>query len=141
MLKFKRLPLRWQLTLLITLISSVTLAAAFGSYFFLEVLNLREEVQSNYQRTRRLLRAQITLSIKNNPDLAQLGPNEQAEPNRFGLKDLLSKDDTVVGAGVYTPSERLLDSYRVLGEPPIPRPSKPISISDYSADTIFNFET
>ncbi|MEO6568832.1 MAG: ATP-binding protein, partial [Opitutaceae bacterium] len=139
MLKFRRMPLRWQLTLLITLISSVTLAAAFASYFFLEVLNLREEVQSNYLRTERLLRTQIGSSIKNNPDLAQIGPDQVAEPNRFDLKDLLSRDDTVVGVGVYTPNERLLYSYQVQGET-IPRPSKPISISDYSTDTIFNFE-
>jgi signal transduction histidine kinase/DNA-binding response OmpR family regulator len=143
MLKFKRMPLRWQLTLLITLISSVTLAAAFGSYFFLEVLNLREDVEINYQRTQKQLRKEITKILTSNPALAQLAPGqERAEPDRFKLKELLGKDDTVVAAGVFSPNERLLDSFKSdTSAELIPKPSKPILLTDYSTNTVFNFET
>ncbi|MEO7797279.1 MAG: ATP-binding protein, partial [Opitutaceae bacterium] len=137
------MPLRWQLTLLITLISSVTLAAAFASYFFLEVLNLREEVESNYERTSRNLRAQITLNLKSNPGIVRQLDQEGKDANLYGLRELLAKDDTVVAAAVYTPdtpNERILDKYTRPGEI-IPRPSKPISITDFSTDTIFRFET
>jgi signal transduction histidine kinase/CheY-like chemotaxis protein len=143
MLKFKRMPLRWQLTLLITLISSVTLAVAFAAYFFLEVLNMREDVEMNYERTKRVLLEKITTALKEKPSLAQIGPEEI--PDRFKLRDLLSKDDTVIAVGVYTPdtgNERFLYSYKSVAAEKelIPRPSKPISITDYSTDAVFHFD-
>jgi signal transduction histidine kinase/CheY-like chemotaxis protein len=127
MLKFRSMPLRWQLTLLITLISSLTLAAAFVSYFFLEVWNLRDEVDRNVESTQRLLVRQITLALK-------ADPNTQ----NFGLKEL-AKDDTILAAAVYTPNETILEKYTRADAKNeiIPRPSKPII--PFSTDAVVRF--
>jgi signal transduction histidine kinase/CheY-like chemotaxis protein len=132
MLKFRRMPLRWQLTLLITLISSVTLAAAFASYFFLEVLNLHDEVERNAESTQRLLVKQITLTLRND-----------SKAENFGLKEL-AKDDTVIAAAVFTPNapnEFILDKYirADAKNETIPRPSKPII--PFSTDAVVKFAT
>src|SRR5215213_7398501 len=122
MLKFRRMPLGWQLTLLITLISSVTLAAAFGSYFFLEVLNMREEVIPNFDKTLRPLIKSIVVTVRTNPEFAiwQEG-QEPGKKNRFGLQDL-AEDDTVYAAAIFTSTEQLLETFQRPGEI-IPRPS------------------
>lgn len=142
MLKFRRMPLRWQLTLLITLISSLTLAAAFASYFFLEVWNLRDEVGSNAERTQRLLVRDITKALRADPRLA-LRPdeNEKREPNPFGLQDL-AKDDTVVAAAVLTNDEVILDKYirPDARSEFIPRPSKFTGMAAFSTDEVASFK-
>jgi signal transduction histidine kinase/CheY-like chemotaxis protein len=123
MLKFKSMPLRWQLTLLITLISSLTLAAAFASYFFLEVLNLKEEIARNSFATERLLLPQINLTLK----------RDRAATD-FGLSNL-TKSDSIVAAAVFTPDERILESYiraADKGKEFIPRPSR--FMANFSTD-------
>jgi signal transduction histidine kinase/CheY-like chemotaxis protein len=121
MLKFKRMPLRWQLTLLITLISSVLLAVAFASFFFLAVLNLRENVASDAYATERLLLPHITRVFKE-----AYAPKEED----FDLKNLLAQSDSIVAAAIFSPEvkrERILAKHvRAEAENEIiPRPSNP----------------
>jgi signal transduction histidine kinase/CheY-like chemotaxis protein len=138
MLKFKRMPLRWQLTLLITLISSTLLAAAFASYFFMEVLNLRDQVASDSFATEKLLMRQIQLTANQNPD-AMLPPREGEAPKKpFDLGNSLSNSNSIVAAAVFTRDERIVESYTRAGTAElIPRPSR--YMGNFATDEVVIF--
>ncbi|HEX2853013.1 MAG TPA: response regulator [Opitutaceae bacterium] len=139
MLKLKRLPLRWQLTLLITLISSTLLAAAFASYFFMEVLNLREQVAVDSYTTERLMMKQIHATLRQDPDAMQPALDLQKK-TPFDLKNSLSNTGSIVAAAVFTRDERerIVESYnRANAWEPIPRPST--YMGNFSTDAVIIF--
>src|SRR5689334_11704790 len=109
MLKFKRMPLRWQLTLLITLISSLTLGIAFVSYFVLQVRYLKEELETSADAAETRFVPRITYTLRTLPP--QLPVSEDGKPvSLFNLPDLAA-NNAIIAAGVFTPDERLLESY------------------------------
>ncbi len=69
MLNFSRMPLRWRLTLLITLICTLTLGAAFGGYFALEVLRLQDDVAKNSQEFASQLAVSVADSISSGAEI------------------------------------------------------------------------
>jgi signal transduction histidine kinase len=139
MLKFRRMPLRWQLTLLITLISSLTLGVAFISYFILQVRYLKEEIETSAYAAQTQFMKRIIPALKNYqpppPD------TEVEKKSLFGLQDLAT-NNAIVAAGVFTPDERLLESYTradAINET-IPRPSRYRSTFTMTSDQVFSFK-
>src|ERR1051326_8208455 len=109
MLKFRRMPLRWQLTMLITLISSLTLGVAFISYFVLQVRYLKDEVEINAYAVRKPFLKRVTQTMMTLP-AQSLGEGGESNQKIFGLQDLAA-NNAVIAAGVLTPQERLLELY------------------------------
>ena len=100
MLNFSRMPLRWRLTLLITLICTLTLGAAFGGYFALEVLRLQDDVAKNSQE----FASQLAVSVS---DTISSG----AEITASDWRQWLTSNDPIVAVVVYSPTGRVISSY------------------------------
>gem|GEM_PF-6790960 len=122
-----RMPLRWRLTLLITLICTLTLAAAFVGYLALEVSRLHEEVARNSQSTQRLLVESVTAVLERDPTATD-----------FPVLNTLKNDDTIVAAAVYSPDDRsILEKYVRGTDEFIPRPK--LFSPSFSTDEVIIF--
>ncbi len=124
-----RLPLRWRLTLLITLISSLTLCAAFAGYIVLDILRLHDDVDRNSQALLHEYVDRATALLERDPKATD-----------FGLKNLRLEKD-VVAAAVFSPDVRILDKYIRRGEINefIPRPRS--FVTNFSADEVVGFHS
>lgn len=65
------MPLRWRLTLLITLISTLTLGTAFTGYYVLEVRRLHEDVAKTSDGIANQLSVNVTHILESNPRAVQ----------------------------------------------------------------------
>ncbi len=94
------MPLRWRLTLLITLVSTLTLGAAFGGYFGFEVLRLQDDVTKNSQE----FTSQLAVTVS---DFLASG----SEPSTKDWQNWITNHDTIVAVVVYSPTGKVLSSY------------------------------
>src|SRR5882762_6419113 len=101
MLNYSRMPLRWRLTLLITLVCTLTLGAAFGGYFLIGVFRLRDDVAQKSHEIAGLLSGRVTSILETNPE-----PSIKDLPLRVWLTDY----DNIVAAVVYSPKNLVLAS-------------------------------
>jgi signal transduction histidine kinase/CheY-like chemotaxis protein len=96
----KGLPLRWKLTLLITLISGVNLALALTGLYFQDLYKFRGEIQRQLESSRRSIVEKVTPLM---------------EPESGPLMDLalqsLDSDPQIVAAAVYSADNRLIARY------------------------------
>ena len=65
------MPLRWRLTLLITLVCTLTLGGAFGGYFGLEILKLQDDVSKNSKDFANQLSVTVTDFLSTGSEPAQ----------------------------------------------------------------------
>ncbi len=93
------MPLRWRLTLLITLVSTLTLGAAFGGYFGFEVLRLQDDVTKNSQE----FTSQLAVTVS---DFLASG----SEPSTKDWQNWITNHDTIVAVVVYSPTGKVLSS-------------------------------
>ena len=115
------MPLRWRLTLLITLVCTLTLGAAFGGYFALGVLRLQDDVAKNSQDFTDQLAVRVS-------DYLASG----SEPTTRDWLNWVTNREAIVAVVVYSPTGRILTKYT--------RPGWEGSIGSLRA-TFVNFST
>ena len=93
------LPFRWKLSLVIISVCAVSLLAAIGSYYVLEVLRFQNEVNQRMEATQHLLRVGTVASLEVDPTGSSLSLSA------------LRTDDTIVAAAVYSTENKLLAKY------------------------------
>ena len=101
MLNLSRMPLRWRLTLLITLVCTLTLGGAFGAYFALEILRLQDDVTKNS----RDFASQLSVTVA---DFLDNG----AEPSKEDWRIWITSNESIVAVAVYSPDgKKIVSSY------------------------------
>ena len=118
------MPLRWRLTLLITLISTLTLGTAFTGYYVLEVRRLHEDVAKTSDGIANQLSVNVTHILESNPE-----PSKENLP----LRVWLTANETIIAAVVYSPTNRVLASWI--------RPDSGASVGSLRAAYVQNFST
>lgn len=125
---FKSLPFRWRITLMVTLVSLLSLCAAFGGFLFWEVLRYRAEVVAQLESTQALLVERVSTRLAADP-----------AGETVTLADLASSESILAGA-VYSLDYKILARYVKEGrEEFIPRPFR--TNVDPNAVTTFKFLT
>jgi signal transduction histidine kinase/DNA-binding response OmpR family regulator len=100
MLNLSRMPLRWRLTLLITLVCTLTLGGAFGGYFALEILRLQDDVTKNSRDFANQLSVNVADFLANG-----------SEPSGEDWRAWITSNDTIVAVVVYSPTGKVISSY------------------------------
>src|SRR5512135_3579940 len=93
------LPFRWKLSLIIISVCAVSLLAAIGSFYFLEVLRFHNEIFRRMEATQRLLMQNIVTVLAKDPAATNLPLSA------------LQNDEMIVAAAVYAADNRLLAKY------------------------------
>ncbi|MDB6093766.1 MAG: rpfC 5 [Verrucomicrobia bacterium] len=106
---FRRMSLRWRLTLLITSICAITLLAAFGGYLFVEWYKIRVNNEQRTEATMRLLVENAISVLSRDP-----------KAHDFPLNSL-EADSSIVAAVVYGADDQVLAKFVRPGEF-VPRP-------------------
>ncbi|HVU18918.1 MAG TPA: ATP-binding protein [Candidatus Didemnitutus sp.] len=122
----KGLPLRWKLTLLITLISGVNLTLALTGLYFQDYYKYRGEIQRQLESSRRSLTEKITPLL---------------EPESGPLIELalqsLDSDPQIVAAAVYSNDNRLVARYTKPGSDEI-IPSGRSMMSQFDRNALYS---
>ncbi len=93
------LPFRWKLTLIIISVCALSLLAAMGSYYLLEVLRFQNEISRRIDSTESLLRPNIVHSLERDPTGRDLS------------LAALENDDIIAAAAIFSPDDTLLAKY------------------------------
>ncbi len=93
------LPFRWKLSLIIISVCAVSLLAAIGSYYGLEVWRFRNEISRRMETTQRLLISSLEATLEQDPSGAKLSLSA------------LQSDEIIVAAAVYSPENKLLAKF------------------------------
>jgi signal transduction histidine kinase/CheY-like chemotaxis protein len=113
------LPFRWKLSLAIISVCAVSLLAAIGSFYSLEVYRFHNEINRQVEVTHRLLLENLVTTLSKDPTGANLSLSS------------LKNDEIIVAAAVYSPDNKLLAKFirpGVVEFIPLPR-RIPLSLS------------
>lgn len=97
--KKSSLPFRWKLTLIIISVCAVSLLAALGSYYVIEVYRFRSEIIQRMDTTRRLMAENVASALEKDPTAADLS---------LGV---LASNELIVAAAVYSTENKLLAKF------------------------------
>ncbi len=93
------LPFRWKLSLIIISVCAVSLLAAIGSFYFLEVLRFHNEIGRRLESTQRLMMRNLVTALEADPTGASVSLTA------------LQSEEIVVAAAVFSTDNRLLAKY------------------------------
>src|SRR5512142_1033025 len=120
------LPFRWKLSLIIISVCAVSLLAAIGSFYFLEVLRFHNEIYRRMEATQRLLMENLVTALAKDPTSTNLPLTA------------MQSEEMIAAAAVYSTDNRLLAKYVRPGSNEfIPLPQR-INIS-FSTDQVVTY--
>ncbi|HWA09317.1 MAG TPA: response regulator [Opitutaceae bacterium] len=102
MLTSSGMPLRWRLTLLITLVCTLTLGAAFAGYYVMEVRRLHDDVAKTSDDIANQVAVNVTGILEKNP---------AATEEELPLRIWLTSNETIITAVVYSPTNKVLSKW------------------------------
>ena len=132
MFDFSRMPLRWRLTLLITLISSFTLGIAFAGYYVMEVHQLHDDVIKTSDDIASQLADNVALTWDTASQSAQ-DNNQLRDLLRERLRTSLVGNDTINAAVVYSTNYHIVANWV--------RPGYGVAVGSLRAAIMDNFST
>jgi signal transduction histidine kinase/DNA-binding response OmpR family regulator len=113
MLNFSRMPLRWRLTLLITLVCTFVLSAAFGVYLVLAVLRLHDDLTGESQEFANQVSVAAAGLLENEPEPANAERlKEVMGSNSANLSGWVKGNENIVKGVIYSfPKNLVLGRY------------------------------